>query len=104
MTNFFWGILMFTFTSTIFAADMFYCNENELKDLKSGEVIRTFTSIYNKDLDINCGTTLKASKNGLYCNENELKDLKSGAVIRTFTSIYNKDLDINCQTTLNASH
>lgn len=87
-----------------FAANL-YCKGTELKDVRTGKALRTFTYVEDyMGVDMACAPTLKASTNELYCKGTELKDLRTGKVLRTFT--YSEDymgVDMACAPTLKAS-
>jgi hypothetical protein len=96
-----------SFTQTVFATEL-YCNDSDLKDLRTGEVVRTFPGKSTSDTAVNgadhdCISTLRGSVNELYCNGTELKELRTGKLVRTFPAVSNEtahDVDADCISTL----
>lgn len=72
-------ILSLTVFSSSHAANVdFYCDQQELRDSKTKELVRKF------EREDECVETLSFSENNKYCESRKLKDLKTGATIQSF--------------------
>ena len=71
---------LFLVSLQVQARDLSICQNEELHDAKTGQLLRVFSN--NSD----CEKVLAKSKEGLYCRGSDLVDLRTGALVRYFSS------------------